>query len=602
MSHTHTHTHTDAHTEIDLDRPTVIDRLPSERYPVYTRANVSEIWPGPALPLTYTTQAGMPFDIAWRRALVRLGAFDDAEFDPDHEVMIGVFYGYPYLNVSVQRVFGVRMPGASPAVIDESFFGHQEGVPPYQPHPQDDSSEHTARLTDKIGEILTAPDLSVLQRSEPRIRALRAERPDLTTMSTAELWAYIAPLIYDVFGELQEEHLYIINASSIPIGILQSVATAVGDSGLAIRALSGIGEVASAEPSYAMWDMSRAIRASTTLTAIFDQGVDGIVARLEAAGDDDAVRDLRARLDAFLREFGSRGPNEMDPGSPSWETAPEMALAAIERMRLQPDSVSPRAAGDRLAQDRERVSGELLEKVAGDPGTHAQLELALSAVRVWLPARELSKFLSVIVVNEVRIALAELGRRLVAAGALDAPSDVMMLRYDEMPSLVAEPSAWTEEVRRRRDWFRALQDVEPPFITVGRPGPPSTWPRRRSAAVTPVHVGEVITGIAACPGTASGVARVITDPTDCADLGPGDVLIAPATDPAWTPLFLSAAAVVVDIGAPLSHAAIVSRELGIPCVVSAAQASRRIPDGARVTVNATAGTVTIDQLPPVTTS
>jgi pyruvate,water dikinase len=83
------------------------------------------------------------------------------------------------------------------------------------------------------------------------------------------------------------------------------------------------------------------------------------------------------------------------------------------------------------------------------------------------------------------------------------------------------------------------------------------------------------------------------DPADAVDLEPGEVLVAPITDPAWTPLFLPSAAVVVDVGALMSHAVIVSRELGIPCVVSVENATERIPDGALVEVDGTAGTVTV---------
>ena len=83
------------------------------------------------------------------------------------------------------------------------------------------------------------------------------------------------------------------------------------------------------------------------------------------------------------------------------------------------------------------------------------------------------------------------------------------------------------------------------------------------------------------------------DPTDPRGLEPGDVLVAPITDPAWTPLFVPAAAVVVDVGAQITHAVIVSRELGLPCVVSVTGATRTIPDGALVEVDGAAGTVTI---------
>ncbi len=91
----------------------------------------------------------------------------------------------------------------------------------------------------------------------------------------------------------------------------------------------------------------------------------------------------------------------------------------------------------------------------------------------------------------------------------------------------------------------------------------------------------------------AGGPRIVLDPADPNGLEPGDVLVAPLTDPAWTPLFLPAAAVVVNVGALMSHAMIVSRELGIPCAVSVEGATDRIPEGALVEVDGAAGTVTI---------
>lgn len=119
---------------VDIDVDDVIDNAPSSRFPIYTRANVGEIAPGPALPLTYASaMAGLEFERSWRRALVRFGAFDLDEFDPVNKELIGVFHGYPYPNLSVQRVLGVRMPGASPGIVDASFFGSNADVPPASP-------------------------------------------------------------------------------------------------------------------------------------------------------------------------------------------------------------------------------------------------------------------------------------------------------------------------------------------------------------------------------------------------------------------------------------------------------------------------------------
>ena len=105
--------------------------------------------------------------------------------------------------------------------------------------------------------------------------------------------------------------------------------------------------------------------------------------------------------------------------------------------------------------------------------------------------------------------------------------------------------------------------------------------------------GDVLKGDGGSAGVARGRARIVLDPSDARGLNPGDILVAPMTDPAWTPLFLPASAVVVNVGALMSHAVIVSRELGIPCVVAVAGATERIADGAMLEVDGTAGTVTV---------
>ena len=105
--------------------------------------------------------------------------------------------------------------------------------------------------------------------------------------------------------------------------------------------------------------------------------------------------------------------------------------------------------------------------------------------------------------------------------------------------------------------------------------------------------GDTIPGTAGSPGVVQGRARIVRDPTNPPDLLPGDIMVAPLTDPAWTPLFLAVDGVVVNVGGQVSHAVIVSRELGIPCVVSVEDATERIEDGTVIEVNGTMGEVTI---------
>jgi pyruvate,water dikinase len=143
-----------------------------------------------------------------------------------------------------------------------------------------------------------------------------------------------------------------------------------------------------------------------------------------------------------------------------------------------------------------------------------------------------------------------------------------------------------------------LWELEPPFIITDGDVPPLTqWPRKGEAQVEAVAAGDMLQGVPGCPGTIRGTARVILDPLDPMALEPGDILIAPVTDPAWTPLFMTAGGVVVNVGGQISHAIIVSRELGLPCVVSVEHATARIPDGATIEVDGATGQVTIIELP-----
>jgi rifampicin phosphotransferase len=215
----------------------------------------------------------------------------------------------------------------------------------------------------------------------------------------------------------------------------------------------------------------------------------------------------------------------------------------------------------------------------------------------WLPGRERTKTNNIRCIHEMRMPMREFGSRMVAKGAFDEIEDYGFLRSTEVEECIANPHAFTETIRARRAEYRKLQELVPPFIFEGRTDGPDTWHRRDEPAEGMLGVDDVLAGMPGCPGQAEGIARVILDSNDPTALEPGDILIAPITDPSWTPLFVPAAGVVVDVGAALSHAIIVSRELGIPCVISATDATRRIPNGARVRVDGSTGAVTVLELP-----
>ena len=240
------------------------------------------------------------------------------------------------------------------------------------------------------------------------------------------------------------------------------------------------------------------------------------------------------------------------------------------------------------------LSASLIEALAADAETQGQFQAALASAKVFVPGRERSKTSIIKVIHEVRMAVWELGRRAVARGDLAAARDICLLFDDEAIDYAnGELTDITDTITERQEHFEWLQTLEPPFIINGEVPPNTEWPTKGTNDVAHSVAGDVLVGNPGCPGVYRGRARVILDPSDPTALEPGDVLIAPMTDPAWTPLFVTAGAVVVNVGAALSHAIIVSRELGIPCVVSATDATNKIPNGAQVEVDGSTGMVTV---------
>ena len=423
-----------------------------------------------------------------------------------------------------------------------------------------------------------------------RRRQQREQRPDLSTLTDAALIARaraMVPYVQQTF----ENAMRISSLSSLGTGAIMAICAAVGRPDDAVKLLAGI-EVDSAAPSRAMWDLGRQAAASPSVTKAFDAGVEGVRDRLAADGGADATAFLAA-FDDFLFQHGARAQNEYDLISQSWEVRPEIALAAIDLMRRSDADKSPTVRNAAAVAERNRIADEVRAALAADAESLGTFEAALGSAKVFLGGRERAKTNVVTIINEMRVALREFGRRLVERGVIDEVEQLFMVTGTELDPLRHHPETMSGTIRARWAQYRTLFDREPVFIVNGRVPSLSEMRPRHAGGVEQVGSGTVLKGAAGSGGTATGRARVVLDAADPVGLEPGDVLIAPQTDPSWVPLFVPAAAVVVNVGAIGSHAMIVSRELGIPCVASVADATLLIPDGAMVTVDGAAGTVTV---------
>ena len=293
---------------------------------------------------------------------------------------------------------------------------------------------------------------------------------------------------------------------------------------------------------------------------------------------------LQAGLASFLARYGFRSIGEIDLGVERWSENPEHILGALTNyIRLGDDAPAPDAQFAKGAAEAEATIASLLTRVHGP--RRAILGVVLRRVRALIGRREAPKFQIVrLLIAPSRELLKPAGRDLVARGVLADADDIFFLDLHE-----ARRAAAGEDMRgvvaARREVFareHARRHIPRVLLSDGT-----------DAEAALVNHGEGLRGSPASPGVVSGTARVILSPSG-ARLEPGEILVAPSTDPGWTPLFLTAGALVMEMGGMMSHGAVVAREYGIPAVVGVAGATEQIVTGQRITVDGSAGTVVLE--------
>jgi pyruvate,water dikinase len=573
------------------------DRGEPDWLPYYTRANAGETLPDPASPLNWTFVWERGFIPGWVRGMEAMGIYHEGQFPRERPAQLGMFAGYFYINLSHIRLMLIRL-GVPAEAVDLAFVGKRSDVPPYVPHPRDEDPELTSRAAATVAAIFARTSWPEVDDRLAAAAERRRNRPLLTALSDAELVAYarsFLPLLEDDW----HWHVWTTLAATLGPGALAALAAEVGRPELGLDLVAGIGDLESASPSHSLWLLSREIRGSAELSALFDRGKTAVLAEFTSPSSPE-TKQMASEFAAFLTEHGLRGRNEWDIHSLSWEADPGQVVELLESLRLADDREDSRLRLEQQGQRRADATEQMRALLADDAAASAQFEASLQSAALCVTARERTKLLCVTDLSEVRLTFLELGRRGVAAGLYASPADVMMLLADELDDYVANPAVFDPVIAERLDAYAALFEIDPPFVLVGDPPPLAEWPRRSTPGesdVAPADEGDVLSGLGGSSGTFSGTARVVEELTQLDRLEYGDVLVAPFTDAAWTPLFLVAGAVVVDLGAINSHAMVVARELGIPCVVSVHQASRRIPDGAVITVDGAAGTVRIESVP-----
>lgn len=523
----------------------------------WSRANEKGVFPGVSTVLNWSIW-GEIGERGTRRAAFELGLFTQDELEPPDSAddwMWSIFYGRPSANVDCWRQLyerGLTAAGTGGAAQRQVF-----GAAPARavaPAALDRRAEVAARRP------------VVLERAARSMRAMRSEAGDwwktATNRSTLADARRARVCFSEAVGLFERADPFHILVSLLATQAVTDIATAAERAGLpeAANALMvGYPGMEEFQTTVALWDLSRG--------------------RISHAD--------------FLESHGFHGSQEGEIESQSWRENSASIDRLTQRYRSLDEADDPRRLEARALETRLRIESELRNALPSD--AQAALDDAFERAAIFLPLREAGRATLTIALDAMRAHVRLIGRQLAEKGALANEADIFLLTRHELLDPPERVRELVEQRRQLREYYASFDLPE------SWQGMPSKQPLRTSAAspgsamaVPGVGIGARLEGLGASAGIHEGIARVVLDAGALgADFDPGDVLIAPATDPSWAPFFLIAGAVVIDTGSNISHAAVVAREMGIPAVVGVEDASLRLRTGQRLRVDGGAGSVEV---------
>ncbi|MFL6097015.1 MAG: PEP/pyruvate-binding domain-containing protein [Blastococcus sp.] len=452
--------------------------------------------------------------------------------------------------------------------------GVVEGFVPPLPRPTRAMLTAPARLAGRIRRFPPAA-----WERDPRFARFQGELHDLGAVALTELhWTDLTATVRralaatDLVADLRVDYLPRAGYDLLRLYGMQAV---LGQRALFGQLLLGT-QTRTEDANRGLEELAAQVRDDPMLRNAFAQ-FDG-PALLGRVTGDAAFGAFHAALRTFLAEYGHRETTTLLlMSAPTWIDAPATVLALVSVLAAGPPrpSARPAAAEDRL------VHHPLVRRT----GTAEAARRVVDAARAGIAFREDSHFYATAVLPVLRRAALEAGRRLASVGALATPEDVFHLRLEELEHCPAPVRLTPDDAGRLRALVRARSARRAELAGVPMISRATLFPPSDPGA------DALVRGVAASGGRATGPVRVVAGPSAFGTLREGEVLVCPYTNPAWTPLFRRAVAVVVDSGGAGSHAAIVAREYGVPAVMGTGTGTTVLTDGRLVTVDGNAGLV-----------
>lgn len=521
-----------------------------DRYPSLTTANVGEAFGGTLTPMSLCVGRDA-LRLAGAIQVEVLGMRDPDVINAQRTLSIASVGHRLYTNLSVVHAMARAMPGTSPREVDEHVLGI--------PHVAEVAVEHPA-LAESMRSALGMPAAVLRMAGVGRRVAAVEGRIAALTPTSAELRGLDANALLtlaDSMRELTIDAWAYSTTTNLVASAAQALVRKVAP-GLDLTAMrggtAGLASASLLSGVHRLVEMARA--RSEVERALRTESAEDVVKRL-----DDIDAGFAAAFSKVITDAGHRGPGETELANLMYGDKPAQLIDVV-----------------RMALDVEHRPTSSPVHLPGIP------RRAVATLNAAVRRRERSKDVAMRATHALRSVLREIGRRQVDAGVFDEVGDVFYLTPEEL----AVPELHVGRIAGRRAERARLSALNlPPTFTLR--WEPLTAGRSEAGSGT-------LRGVGASPGVVRGPVRVVhsaDDLDDLDDLAPDTVLVVRVTDVGWTPLFGCVAAVVTDVGGLHSHAAIVAREFGVPCVVGTERATLDLQDGVVVDVDGARGTVTI---------
>jgi rifampicin phosphotransferase len=557
---------------------------------VWSNMNVAENLPRVATPMTWSF-----LDTCFRRIGDQL--FRGFGIDPERQPPLRLVAGRVYMNVTSVRQILSAFAVSKTAPSAWLLGGYQDGALNADPRqwPAGDAmlGDHPCGRLHPWLLLRLVCRRSTWRGRRRYLKHLartlnRFTELDYRGLSDAELAAHFRALVD--YGLLRlRVPLMLGPGLAFGLALRRFTSKWLGDANgtLSAQLISCAGGMASAEAPLDLWRLAVWVSGQAPLhQAILETSqFSGLRDRLGRSAEGRRFLD---RWDAFMRRYGHRTSGEVDIAIPRWFERPDDVLDRLRHYLRNTQEVDPVRLLEERSRQRERVVAACRARLR-HPLRRWAFGFLVRQAQEGLVFRENLKHELVRAVAHLRWLLLEMGQRLTRSGALEQATDIFFLRLEELEPVWTGPANFDVRavVKTRQEEHRANEALSPPPVVVGSFDPA----RHRLPPLDPR--ATVLSGLAVSAGVVVGMARVILQADAGESVLPGEILVAPHTDPGWTPHFLTAGGLVTDLGGQLSHGSVIAREYGLPAVVNVASATRLIRTGQRICVDGDRGQVVI---------